>query len=37
MAKLIELFGRLDGAQILKTGKAGAFAKQEPARDKLVA
>ena len=37
VAKLIELFGRLDGAQILKTGKAGAFAKPEPARDKLVA
>src|SRR5580692_7625424 len=30
VAKLIELFGRLDGAQILKTGKAGAFAKEEP-------
>ena len=37
VAKLIELFGRLDGAQILQTGKTGAFAKQEPARNKLVA
>jgi hypothetical protein len=37
VAKLIELFGRLDGAQILQTGRAGAFAKQEPTRDKLVA
>jgi hypothetical protein len=37
VAKLIELFGRLDGAQVLKTGKAGAFAKQEPPREKLVA
>jgi len=37
VAKLIELFGRLDGAQLLDAGKAGAFAKKEPARDKRVA
>jgi hypothetical protein len=37
VAKLIELFGRLDGAQLLEAGKAGAFAKKEPARDKQVA
>ena len=28
VAKLIELFGRLDGAQLLDAGKAGAFAKK---------
>jgi hypothetical protein len=37
VAKLIELFGKLDGAQLLDAGKAGAFAKKEPAADKLVA
>ena len=37
VAKLIEFFGRIDGAQILDSGKASAFAKQEPTRDKLVA
>jgi hypothetical protein len=37
VAKLIELFGRLDGVQYLQAGKAGAFAKKEPARDKRVA
>jgi hypothetical protein len=37
VAKLIELFGRLDGAQLLDAGKVGAFAKKEPARDKRVA
>jgi hypothetical protein len=37
VAKLIELFGRLDGVQYLEAGKAGAFAKKEPARDKRVA
>jgi hypothetical protein len=37
VAKLIELFGRLDGAEVLEGGKAGAFAKQEPTRNKLVA
>jgi hypothetical protein len=29
VAKLIELFGRLDAPQLLEAGKAGAFAKQE--------
>jgi len=37
VAKLIELFGRIDGAQLLAAGKAGGFVKQEPARDKRVA
>jgi hypothetical protein len=37
VAKLIEFFGSLDGAQILEVGKAGAFAKQKPTPDKLVA
>jgi hypothetical protein len=37
VAKLIEFFGRIDGAQVLDAGKAGAFAKQEPTRGKLVA
>jgi hypothetical protein len=36
-AKLIELFGRLDGEQLLGAGKSDAFAKKEPARDKRVA
>jgi hypothetical protein len=27
VAKLIELFGRIDGPQLLGAGKAGAFAK----------
>jgi len=37
VAKLIELFGRLDAHQLLDAGKAGGFAKKEPARDKQVA
>jgi len=37
VAKLIELFGRLDGAQLLDAGKAGAFARSEPARNKQLA
>ena len=37
VAKLIELFGRLDGTQLLEAGKAGAFAKTEPVLDKRVA
>ena len=37
VAKLIELFGQLDGVQYLQAGKAGAFAKKESARDKRVA
>jgi hypothetical protein len=37
IAKLIELFGKIDAAQILEAGKAGGFAKQEPTREKRVA
>ena len=37
VAKLIELFGRLDGAQVLESGKVSAFAQQGPVRDKRVA
>jgi hypothetical protein len=37
VAKLIELFGRIDGDQMLDAGKAGAFAQSEPTRDKRVA
>ena len=37
VAKLIELFGKMDGAQVLQAGRAAAFSKQEPTRDKLVA
>jgi hypothetical protein len=37
VAKLIEFFGRIDGAEILDSGKASAFAKREPTRGKLVA
>jgi glycosyl hydrolase family 63 len=37
VAKLIELFGRLDAAQFLEAGKAGTFAKKETARVKAVA
>ncbi len=37
IAKLIELFGRIDGAQLLDAGKAGAFARKEAALDKRVA
>jgi hypothetical protein len=37
VAKLIELFGKLDGAQILQTGRAGAFGKQDLAPNKLAA
>jgi hypothetical protein len=33
IAKLIDLFGRLDGAQLLEAGKSGAFAKKEPIGD----
>jgi hypothetical protein len=33
VAKLIELFGRLDGSQYLEAGKRGAFAKREPIGD----
>ena len=34
VAKLIEFFGRIDGAQILAAGKAGAFVKEEPKGDR---
>ena len=37
VAKLIEFFGRIDGQQLLDAGKAAAFAKKEPTRDKQVA
>ena len=37
VAKLIELFGRLDGEQLLTSGKAGGFAKKERELDKRVA
>jgi hypothetical protein len=37
VAKLIEFFGQIDGEQLLSGGKAGAFAKKEPTRDKQVA
>ncbi len=33
IAKLIELFGRLDASQLLEAGKGGAFAKKEPIGD----
>jgi hypothetical protein len=37
VAKLIELFGRLDGVQFLNAGKEGGFAKKEPTPEKKVA
>jgi hypothetical protein len=37
IAKLIDIFGRLDGSQILEAGKKGAFTKKEPTADKKVA
>jgi hypothetical protein len=37
VSKMIELFGRIEGKQFLEAGKAGAFAKKEPMRDKQVA
>jgi hypothetical protein len=33
VAKLIELFGKIDGAQLLAAGKAGAFTGNESARE----
>jgi hypothetical protein len=36
VAKLIELFGRLDGAQFLAAGKRGAFEKEKRAADRDV-
>jgi len=32
VSKMIELFGRIDGEQLLEAGKAGGFAKKEPTR-----
>jgi hypothetical protein len=37
VAKLIEIFGRLDGARFLEGGKADAFAKKLPVREKRAA
>jgi len=37
VAKLIELFGRLDAVELLEGGKAGAFARPEPTQNKRVA
>ena len=37
VAKLIEIFGRLDGVQFLEGGKQGGFAKKEPTQEKKVA
>ncbi len=36
-AKLIDLFGRLDGEQLLAAGRSDAFGKKEPDQDKQVA
>jgi len=37
VAKLIEFFGRIDGEQVLRAGRAAAFARKEPSRDRQVA
>jgi hypothetical protein len=37
VAKLIEIFGRLDAARFLEAGKAGAFAGKQPAGEKVAA
>jgi hypothetical protein len=37
VAGLIDLFGRPNGSQYLATGKAGAFARQQPIGEKEVA
>jgi hypothetical protein len=37
VAKLIELFGQIDGEQLLTAGKTGAFSRRERFRDKQVA
>ena len=37
VAKLIQIFGRLDAAQLLETGKVGAFAKKQTAAVKAAA
>jgi hypothetical protein len=36
IAKLIELFGRMDGQQLLDAGKAGAFAKERTEEKEIV-
>lgn len=37
IAKLIELFGRLDAHQLLDAGSAGGFAQEEPVAERRVA
>jgi hypothetical protein len=37
VAKMIELFGRLDAHQLLEAGKAGGFAGKEPKKEKQAA
>ena len=37
IAKLIQIFGRLDGAQLLEAGKVGAFARTQPPSVKTAA
>lgn len=37
VAKLIDIFGRLDGSQLLDAGKTGSFVKKGPTADKKVA
>ena len=37
VAKLIEIFGKIDASQFLEAGKAGAFAEKVSTREKLVA
>jgi hypothetical protein len=37
VAKLIEIFGRLDGVQLLNAGKEGGFGRKEPTQEKKVA
>jgi Mannosylglycerate hydrolase MGH1-like glycoside hydrolase domain len=37
VAKLIEIFGRLDATRFLEAGKTGAFAAKRPAREKRAA
>jgi hypothetical protein len=37
VAKLIEIFGRLDGARFLEAGKIGGFAQVQPVRGKVAA
>ncbi len=37
VAKLIEIFGRLDGARFLEAGKTGGFARKQLGREKVAA